>query len=157
MAGSHPEQGRPAASEHLERVWSAQPEAHAMARTRLPDGGRTNPQRRDDGELVNGIGPVGRPNRRYKDVCKRDLKACDTDTATWKAVARYLRKWRQIVKAGVQRSDQRRGELWQAKRESMRQGTVSAPPKPDQIHTCNNCNMACRSRIGLFTHMRRCN
>ena len=39
------------------------------------------------GELAQGKRPTGRPQLRYKDVCKRNLKAMDVDLATWEAAA----------------------------------------------------------------------
>ena len=39
------------------------------------------------GELVTGKRPTGRPQLRYKGICKRDLKALGINTNTWEAAA----------------------------------------------------------------------
>ena len=36
-------------------------------------------------KLAQGKRPTARPQLRYKDVCKRDLKAMDVDLTTWEA------------------------------------------------------------------------
>ena len=45
------------------------------------------------GELVTGKRPTGRPQLRYKDTCKRDLKALDLNTNTWEAAAADRSTW----------------------------------------------------------------
>ena len=47
------------------------------------------------GKLAQGKRPTARPQLRYKDVCKRDLKAMDVDLATWEAVVSDWTAWRQ--------------------------------------------------------------
>ncbi|XP_069170374.1 uncharacterized protein [Procambarus clarkii] len=42
------------------------------------------------GELRQGKRPTGKPQLRYKDVCKRDLKAMDVDLAIWGRLAADL-------------------------------------------------------------------
>ena len=39
------------------------------------------------GELTCGKRTSGRPHLRYKDVCKRDMKALDINTKSWEAHA----------------------------------------------------------------------
>ena len=39
------------------------------------------------GQLAKGSRPVGNPVLRFKDVCKRDMKACDISPADWEVVA----------------------------------------------------------------------
>ena len=72
------------------------------------------------GELTTGTRPIGRPILRYKDVCRRDTTTSDINTATWEATATDRSSWRQTVKAGVQRSDRKRVELWEEKRHRQR-------------------------------------
>ena len=49
------------------------------------------------GELVQGKRPTGRPLLRYKDVCKRDLKALEIDLNRWETLASDRSAWRQAV------------------------------------------------------------
>ena len=39
------------------------------------------------GQFCSGARPVGRPALRFKDACKRDMKACDISPKGWEAVA----------------------------------------------------------------------
>lgn len=108
------------------------------------------------GELATGSRPAGRPVLRYKDVCKRDLKAGGIDPARLETAAADRSKWRLAVKTGVQMSEKRREDQWEEKRERRRQRAASVPTEPGADFTCSNCNRACRSRIGLYSHSRRC-
>ncbi|KAI8510866.1 hypothetical protein Bbelb_117820 [Branchiostoma belcheri] len=80
------------------------------------------------GELATGARPAGRPVLRYKDVLKRDMKAGGIDQTSWETVAADRSRWRQAVKTGVKTN----------------------------VFTCVNCGKVCRSRIGLYSHSRRC-
>ena len=107
------------------------------------------------GELATGTRPVGRPLLRFKDVCKRDMKASDINPSTWEAMAADRSNWRLTVKEGTLRSDQKRSDQWEERRE-LRQQRSASILQPDSAFTCSNCNRICRSRIGLYSHSRRC-
>ena len=109
------------------------------------------------GELATGTRPTRRPTLRFKDVCKRDLKAGNINLAGWEASATDRSHWRLAVRAGTQASEERREEQWDARRERRRLRAVSVPTEPSTKFICNNCNQACRSGIGLYSHSRRCN
>ena len=49
------------------------------------------------GELVEGKRPIGRPQLRFKDVCKRDLKALNFNLNNWETIALERSAWRQNV------------------------------------------------------------
>ena len=106
-------------------------------------------------ELATGTRPVGRPLLRFKDVCKRDMKASDINPSTWEAMAADRSNWRLTVKEGTLRSDQKRSDQWEERRE-LRQQRSASILQPDSAFTCSNCNRICRSRIGLYSHSRRC-
>ena len=53
------------------------------------------------GELVQEKRPTGRPQLRFKDVCKRDLKALNIDQNNWEATALERPAWRQTVQKGL--------------------------------------------------------
>ena len=53
------------------------------------------------GELASGKIYVGRPQLRYKDVCKRDLQVLDIDTNSWEDTSADRSRWRSMqLKAG---------------------------------------------------------
>ena len=49
------------------------------------------------GELTQGKRPTGRPQLRYKDACKRDLKALGIDINGWETLASERSAWKQAV------------------------------------------------------------
>ena len=101
-------------------------------------------------ELATGTRPAGRPNLRFKDICKQDLKAGNINTADWEVAAADQSHWRLAVTAlrSVRKGERR-------ERSCLRAASVPTEPSMDFIR--NNCNRACRSRIGLYIHSRRCN
>ena len=109
------------------------------------------------GELATGTRPAGRPVLRYKDVCRRDMKAGNINSTGWEDVAADRSRWRLAVRAGIQSCEKRREEQWEERRERRRRREASAPTEPSADFTCTNCDRACRSRIGLYSHSRRCN
>lgn len=54
------------------------------------------------GELASGRRPTGRPQLRFKDACKRDLKQLNIDINTWEAAAADRSAWRCRVQKGLQ-------------------------------------------------------
>lgn len=110
------------------------------------------------GELATGSRSAGRPVLRYKDVCRRDMKAGDITPSSWESVAEDRSGWRCAVRTCVNRSEERREQLWRDRRARNRPRT-SAPTAPGatSTFTCSKCNRTCLSRIGLISHSRRCN
>ena len=53
------------------------------------------------GELATGKRPTGRPQLRFKDVCKRDLQALDINSDSWEVTAADRDAWRHTVKVGL--------------------------------------------------------
>ena len=53
------------------------------------------------GELATGKRPTGRPQLRFKDVCKRDLQALGIKTDSWEVTATDRDAWRRTVKKGL--------------------------------------------------------
>ena len=53
------------------------------------------------GELATGKRPTGRPQLRFKDVCKRDLQVLGINTDSWEVTATDRDAWRHTVKVGV--------------------------------------------------------
>ena len=104
------------------------------------------------GELALGSRPKGRPKLRYKDVCKRDLKALNIDSSTWEAIACERSTWRQAVREGILHLEETLAEQSEAKR-LKRKASVN---QPATSFICSNCQRDCHSRIGLISHTRRC-
>ena len=110
------------------------------------------------GELATGTRQTGRPFLRFKDVCKRDLKLGNIHPADLESMAADRDTWRLTVKSGVQLCERRREDQWEEKRQCRRQraASVAVLGEADAGFTCSKCNRICRSRIGLFSHSRRC-
>ena len=107
------------------------------------------------GELTTGK----RPTLRYKDVCKKDLKACGFNPAELEAETSDRTRWRSKIKDGVKMVEERRESQWEEKRFRKRQRLQSpsaAATIPTTGYICNKCHRSCGSRIGLHSHRRRC-
>ena len=110
------------------------------------------------GELASGYRRVGRPNLRYKDVIKRDMQSTEIKSNSWegKAVDRVI--WRMVVDDAVADREQQRLEAWKEKRATRKQKLQSPPStnsKPP-VHVCCRCGRDCHSKIGLYSHSRKC-
>ena len=105
-------------------------------------------RRMEDGRL-----PVGRPALRYKDVCKRDLKVTDIDTGNWESLAEDRGRWRQAVRSGVRRGEEKRNKQLEEIRARRKQRQTPNQATP---YICSNCGRDCHARIGLLSHSRRC-
>ena len=54
-------------------------------------------------------------------------------------------------------AEQKREEQWKEKRARRRQrAETDTAPLDDNVFICSNCNRVCRSRIGLYSHIRHC-
>ena len=109
------------------------------------------------GELATDSRPAGRPVLHFKDICKWDLKAGNINPAGWEAVAANCSSWRQVIKAGIQMSKQKREDQWEVRRECRWQRAASATMEPDTDYTCSSCNRVYCSWIGMYSHSRCCN
>ncbi len=109
------------------------------------------------GELASGTRPTGRPALRYKDVCKRDLKARSLNPSDLEAATADRVSWWLAIRTSIKLSEGKREDQWEEKRQRRRQGAESVPTEAVTGFTCSNCNRLCRSRIGLFSHSSHCN
>lgn len=107
------------------------------------------------GQLATGTRRTGRPTLRFKDVCKRDMKACNINPDTWETAADNRVSWRHTVQKGVRRAEEERKQQAAEKRTCRKQRAASASSQPS-CFVCTNCNKDCHSRIGLHSHTRRC-
>lgn len=111
------------------------------------------------GELATGTRPTGQPALRYKDVCKRDLKSCNINPADLETAISERNSWSASVITGIKRAEEKRGiqhEERKSRKQQRTQPTTAPPIVPTMAHICSKCGRSCSSRIGLFSHMRRC-
>ena len=106
------------------------------------------------GELASGKRSTGRPHLRFKDVCKRDMKATEIDVNKWEQLAGDRSQWRQAVTTGLRRSEEKLRQSAENKR--ARRKEKQGLPLSDSAFRCHLCDRDCHSRIGLSSHSRRC-
>lgn len=106
------------------------------------------------GELVEGSRPTGRPRLRYKDVCKKDMKDIGIDIQSWETLAEDRPAWRHAVKSSVKKGEDARNVALTEKRER-RKNKQQQPQQPSNF-VCSKCYRDCHSRVGLYSHSRRC-
>ena len=109
------------------------------------------------GELVKGERNRGRPILRYRDVCKRDLKALDIDPSSWERIASDRDAWKHTLKRQLPKGE----DKWKSKvavkraRRKEKAKTSTLPQKPTTF-ICQKCGRDCKARIGLLSHSKRC-
>ena len=94
------------------------------------------------GSLRNSITkkcPTGRPQLRFKDVRKRDLRTMNIDLNTWEASASERQAWRQTVQKG--KFEETLAQQSEAKRLRRRPKTITDRPVSD--FTCSQCGKDC--------------
>lgn len=106
------------------------------------------------GELCEGTRPTGRPQLRFKDTCKRDMKLAGIDPNSWEATANNRSLWRATITEGVKRAEVTRNSQQADKRAKRKARAASVPEQT--IHICPKCSKDCHSRVGLYSHSRRC-
>ena len=92
------------------------------------------------GELASGKRSVGRPQLRYKDVCKRDMKALDINTENWEEVATDRSKWRSVLHMQLKSGEEKILTTASVKRAKRKARTSAATPT---AHTCSKCGRDC--------------
>ena len=108
------------------------------------------------GELATGSRSTGRPLFRFKDVCKRDLKARNISSGNLEALVEDRVPWRHTINEAIRTSEKRREDKVEESKARKRQKTGSVPTDPTNIFMCTTCSWVCRSKIGLYSHSRRC-
>ena len=106
------------------------------------------------GELALGRRTTGRPHLRYEYVCIRDMMAVDIDTMSWEGLAADRTEWRSALKQHLETGEDKLMAAAAGKRARRKEGSSSI--RPETTHICDVCYKDCHSRIGLFSHMRRC-
>ena len=104
-------------------------------------------------EARDGSRKQGRPLLRYHDNCKSDMKSFDMNVDSWGVCATQRSSWKENFTMGASRYEH---PLMQRKEESRkrRKRPLTNLDTNDDAFICENCTKSCRSRIGLFSHMR---
>ena len=87
--------------------------------------------------------PTGRPQLRFKDVCKRDLQALGINTDSWEVAATDRDAWRHTVKVGLLQYEET--ERVKAEEKRFRKKTVCLASRPTTAFTCSKCGRDCHS------------
>lgn len=103
------------------------------------------------GELATGGRHTGRPQLRYRDAVKRDMKAVGIDKESWKNLAADRSQWRGTVTKHLKTGEEK---LTQAATERRSRRKLPVSFVQQTAYTCNTCNKDCHSRIGLHSHSR---
>ncbi|KAJ7326648.1 hypothetical protein JRQ81_016407 [Phrynocephalus forsythii] len=72
-------------------------------------------------QLVQGKPPRGRPQLRYKDICKRDLKALGMDLNRWETLTSDRTVWRQEIQHGLHKCEEAFVQQAEGKRQAQKQ------------------------------------
>ena len=107
------------------------------------------------GELASGRRSKGRPQLRYKDVCKRDLKALDINTSSWEDLAADRMMWRSTLNQHLKTGEKKLVNAEAGRRARRKEHNNSN--RPETNHKCDFCGRDCFSHIGLYSHKRHCN
>ncbi|KAL4714266.1 hypothetical protein ACJJTC_009618 [Scirpophaga incertulas] len=109
------------------------------------------------GEIAHAKRPVGRPLLRFKDCIKRDLISFDIDFSHWEDLAVERDQWRKITADGLTKHDKDWLMVLAEKRLQRHTRVTNSAPLSDNISwICQRCGRCCGSRVGLFSHQRRC-
>lgn len=109
------------------------------------------------GELATGTRSRGRPKLRFRDVCKRDMKAFNINTETWEASADDRTTWKQLVSQGLdsgEKAVRATNDGARAKREARQKACTTT--QQSTVFACQFCSRRCSARIGLFSHSKCC-
>ncbi|XP_046962200.1 uncharacterized protein LOC124531734 [Vanessa cardui] len=107
------------------------------------------------GQVADAKRSVGRPMLRYKDCAKRDMVAFNIPSSRWEELAEDRAKWRRLIHAGQSKHDDAWFKVLKEKR-VRRHERASNPRPPGGAYTCRECGRRILSRIGLFSHERKC-
>ena len=97
-------------------------------------------------EACDGSRKQGRPLLRYHDNCKSNMKSFDM-------CATQRSSWREKVTMGARRYEQAFIQRMEQSRKRGKQPLINLDANGDAF-ICEHCNKRCRSRIGLFSHIR---
>ena len=82
------------------------------------------------GELASGRRHKGRPQLRYKDVCKRDMKALDINTESLEDLAADCMMWRSTLNQHLKSVEEKLMKSEVGKRPTERSATTPTDQRP---------------------------
>ena len=97
------------------------------------------------GELASGRRSKGRPQLRYKDVCKRDMKALDINTESSEDLAAYRMMWRSTLNQHLEKGEKKLVNAEVGKRACRKERNNSNIP--ETTNKCDLCGRDCFSRM----------
>ena len=89
-----------------------------------------------DGKLPAGQRGVGRPQLRYKDVCKRDMKVLDINVNSWEDLAADRTSWRSTLQNQLPTCEEKLSAATAEKRARRKETTANKPESTDTDTTC---------------------
>ena len=105
--------------------------------------------------MASGRRSKGRPQLRYKDICKRDTKALDINTEFWEGLAADRMMWRSTLTQHLKTGEKKLVNAKVGKGACRKERNNSN--RPETTHKSDLCGRDCFSHIGLYSHKRRCN
>ena len=106
------------------------------------------------GELAPGKRPAGRPQLRYKDVCRRSMEALNINTESWEEMAADRSGWCKMLKKQLKLSEEKIQNLGEETRARRKACTCKNNLKTSHIRI--QCDRDCHPGSGLTSHSRRC-
>ena len=107
------------------------------------------------GQLASGKRRTGRPQLRYSDACKRDMKALDINVRDWEDLAADRPKWRATLTTNLKLGEMRMSAAAEEKR-ARRKERQPSTSTDNATHRCDTCGKIFYSCIGLFSYTKRC-
>jgi len=101
-------------------------------------------------QLEQGTRSHGGQRKRYKDMLKSNLKACNINPHDLESSIQDRSSWRALCKTSVLQFESDRVNKLQEKRSQCKAGVRPTTGG----FTCVTCGRTCASRIGLFSHRR---
>ena len=100
------------------------------------------------GELATtGARLSGRPRLRFKDICKRGMKACNIDTNTRETLADNRNLWKQQVSPGLKTGEAAIVDKSDESQENNLSPAGPPAPQPASVFICQGRSRDCKSRI----------
>ena len=111
------------------------------------------------GELAEERRSKGCPLLRYKDVCKRDMKAGGLDLDDLENMMKDRDTWRQTVKTCTSNAEEKRlrdAEEKRTKRKEAQSNTLASTTNepPLSSYICPYCRQEFRVQTALYSHLR---
>ena len=88
------------------------------------------------GELATGRRDVGHPQLRFRDICKRDMKALEINTERWEDLAADHSKWRGTLTRQLKAGEERLTAAADGKRTRRKNRHRPSSTRPPTSATC---------------------